>query len=238
MAGAGFNGPRAVFEGTHGAFTAFAHPVTPDPSHLFDGLGETWVSDTISFKPYPCGTMVQPYIDCARQLRSQGAAMKGIESITCETAEGIIHRLWEPLEIKRRPPTPYAAKFSVPFGVALGLLRGHADLGDFTDDAITDPDLLDLAGRVGFVIDPDNPYPSAYTGHVRIKYRDGTEVEVRQGFLRGGRDAPLTPDEIDEKFHTNCRFGHYPGADSLLSVCDRIGSMTGDYQLIRELGNT
>jgi len=120
--------------------------------------------------------------------------------------------------------------------VALGLLRGHADLGDFTDAAIADPALLALAAKVDFVIDPDNPYPSAYTGHVRIIYKNGTEAEARQGFLRGGQDAPLSRDEINAKFRANCSFGGHRDPDMLLAVCDRIGSMQGDYELIRKFG--
>jgi len=235
MAQAGFTGPAAVFEGTHGAFKVFAGSITPNVDALFCKLGQTYVSDTISFKPYPCGTMVQPYIDCAIQMRKQGASMSNIAAITCETAEGIVHRLWEPLETKRVPPTPYAAKFSVPFGIALGLLRGHADLGDFTDAAIHDPALLDLAGKVGFVIDPDNPYPAAYTGHVRIEYHNGTSTEIRQGFLRGGQDAPLSQDEIRAKFRANCNYGGIKDADSILDVCEQIGGMYGDYRLIKSL---
>ena len=184
LAAAGFTGPRAVFEGEHGAFRAFAHPVTPASGRLFEDLGNRYVSDDISFKPYPCGTMVQPYIDCARELRRRGIDADEIDLITCETAEGIVHRLWEPLDLKRRPPTPYAAKFSVPFGIALGLHRGRADLADFTAAAIADPGLLALAGKVEYVIDADNPYPAAFTGHVRLRYKDGRVDEARQGFLR------------------------------------------------------
>jgi 2-methylcitrate dehydratase PrpD len=236
MARAGFVGPRAVFEGAHGAFRAFAASIEPRTDRLFDGLGERWWTDTITFKPYPCGTMVQPYIDCAIALRRRGVPLDGIERVTCATAEGIVHRLWEPLELKRRPPTAYAAKFSTPYGVALGLARGHADLGDFADDGIADPDLLRLAGLVGFEIDPANPYPDRYTGHVRITYADGRVEEAAQDHMRGGTEDPLTRDEIDAKFRANVRFGGHEDADRLLRVCDAIGEMRGDWRLLAELG--
>ena len=100
---------------------------------------------------------------------------------------------------------PYAAKFSVPFGVALGLLRGHADLGDYSEESIADPELLKLAAKVNYEVDENNPYPAAFTGHVRLQFKDGSEQEVRQGFMRGGRDAPLSQAEIQEKFYANCR---------------------------------
>jgi 2-methylcitrate dehydratase PrpD len=238
MARAGFQGPKFVFEGEHGAFKVFASSVEPKLDCLFDKLGEEYVSDTISFKPYPCGTMIQPYIDCARQLREQGINVNDIESILCETAEGYVHRLWEPKTIKRAPPSSYAAKFSVPFGVALGLLRGHANLGDYSEASIVDPDLLNIAAKVNYEIDLDNPYPAAFTGHVRLLFKDGTYKEARQGFMRGGRDAPLSQDEITEKFYANCQYGEHSDPDKLLDVCKSIAWMHSGYQLIREFGET
>jgi len=237
MAKSGFVGPRKVFEGAHGAFRTFAPSIEAQTDELFRGLGETFVSDLITFKPYPCGTMVQPYIDCAILLRQQAAPLEGIASITCKTAEGIVHRLWEPLDLKQRPPTAYAAKFSVPFGVALGLVRAHAELGDFTDDAIADPALLDIAGKVGFEVDPANPYPKAFTGHVRVEYADGRVLEAARGHMRGGAIEPLSPEEIDAKFAANVVFGGSTEGARLLEVCNRIASMQGDYRLVAQLGS-
>lgn len=233
MAKAGFVGPQCVFEGEHGVFKVFASSIEARVDRLFDRLGEEFVSDTISFKPYPCGTMGQPYIDCARRLREQGIDLNAIESIVCETAEGYVHRLWEPLRLKQNPPTPYAAKFSVPFGVALGLVRGHAELSDYDESAIVDTELLAIAAKVTYEIDENNPYPAAFTGHVRLNFRDGTSREMHQGFMRGGRDAPLSQAEIEEKFHANCRYGNYDNADLLLEHCRQLGSMQGDFALIK-----
>ncbi|WP_265502587.1 MmgE/PrpD family protein [Paracoccus beibuensis] len=235
MAKAGFIGPRMVFEGAHGAFSTFAPSITPRLDQLFDDLGDIYVSDKITFKPYPCGTMVQPYIDCAVKLKNQGVPLQGIRSITCKTAEGIVHRLWEPLELKQQPPTPYAAKFSVPFGVALGLVRGRASLDDFTEAAIADRQLLELAGKVGFEVDPDNPYPNAFTGHVRLTYVDGEVREIDQRHMRGGAAEPLSRAEIDAKFAANVAFGGALDGDRLLSICNHIAAMEGDHTLIGQL---
>ena len=236
MAKAGFVGPKAVFEGVHGAFSTFAPSIEPRTEQLFNGLGERWVSEAIAFKSYPCGGMIQPYIDCAIQLKERGVSLEGLASVVCKTAEGIVHRLWEPLELKRRPPTTYAAKFSTPFGVALGLVRGHAHLHDFTETAIKDDALLKIAGMVDFEIDPDNPYPEQFTGHVRLVYNDGRIEEAEQGFMRGGADAPLTRQEIEDKFRANVAFGGCDHAEHLLDVCDQISSQRGNFKLIEELG--
>lgn len=232
MAQAGFVGPKAVFEGTHGVFNTFAPSIEPKPEQLFKELGSRWVIETIALKPYPCGSMIQPYIDCAIQLKQSGVSLDGIESVLCKTAEGIVHRLWEPLELKRQPPNAYAAKFSTPFGVALGLVRGKAGLNDYTEEAVGDNELLRIANLVDFEIDPDDPYPDVFTGHVRLVYADGRVEEAEQGFVRGGVDNPLSRQEIDAKFRANVAFGGSDNAERLLEACEKIAYRKGDYKLI------
>src|SRR6185437_12853302 len=126
MARAGFKGPRTVLEGTHGFFKAFAPSRAPAFSPLLDRLGEHWLMRDIAFKPYACGTMTQPYIDCAIALAERGVAADQIVEITCKVGEGTVHRLWEPLAVKHAPPTPYAAKFSTPLCMAVGFFDRRA----------------------------------------------------------------------------------------------------------------
>src|SRR5436305_1238220 len=111
---AGFNGPRTVFEGVHGLFHGFAHTTAGDYAALTGNFGTRWVLETLAFKPYPCGTMTHPYIDCARRLAGRGVRAEDVVEMVCEVADGTVHRLWEPLDAKRRPPNGYAAKFSTP----------------------------------------------------------------------------------------------------------------------------
>ena len=207
LARCGFDGPRTVWEGEHGFLHAFANADDGAWDELVAGFGERWVTGTIAFKPYACGTMIHPYIDCARRLAANGVRAEDILSIECDTAEGIVHRLWEPLDTKRHPPNAYAAKFSIPYGVAYGLLHGAVGLDAFTEAKAADPALRDLAAKVGYRIDPANPYPREYTGHVRATLRDGRIVEERQPHLRGGHHEPLTRAEIEDKFRANCAHG-------------------------------
>lgn len=212
LARAGFEGPRTVWEGTHGFLHGFANTTGGSWERLTADFGERWVTRTIAFKPYACGTMIHPYIDCARRLARQGVKAEDVLQIMCETAEGYVARLWEPLAAKRRPPNAYAAKFSVPFCVAYALLHGHLGLEAFTEENAQDARVAALAAKVSYVVDPDNPYPEEYTGHVRIKLKDGRILEDRQPHLRGGRSEPLTRADIEEKFRGNCAFGGWDRA--------------------------
>jgi 2-methylcitrate dehydratase PrpD len=207
LARAGFVGPRTVFEGVHGLFNGFAHTTKGDYDALTGDFGARWVTDTLAFKPYPCGTMAQPYIDCARRLAARGIAAEDITAILCEVAEGTVHRLWEPLADKQRPRNGYAAKFAVPYLLATGFVHGGVGLGAFTESAIRDADVLALAAKVKFVIDPDNPYPNNYTGHIKATLKDGSVVEDRQPYLRGGAQDPLTRQDVTDKFALNAQHG-------------------------------
>src|SRR5471032_55516 len=212
LARQGFVGPRTVFEGVHGLFNGFAHTAKGDYEALTGDFGTRWVTDTLAFKPYPCGTMAQPYIDCARRLAARGIKAEDIRDIVCEVAEGTVHRLWEPLADKQRPRNGYAAKFAVPYLLAAGFVHGGVGLGAFTETAISDPRVLALAAKVKFVVDPDNPYPNYYTGHIRATLSDGSVVEDRQPHMRGGAQQPLTRQDVIDKFALNAQHGGWDAA--------------------------
>jgi 2-methylcitrate dehydratase PrpD len=203
---AGFLGPRTVFEGVHGFFYAFARTSKGDFAAVIDGFGAQWVTPTLAFKPYPCGTMTHPYIDCARRLGRRVKADDVVEMV-CDVGEGTVHRLWEPLAAKQHPANGYAGKFSTPYCIACGFVHGNVGLNDFSDDAVRDPTVLALAAKVRYRIDPQNPYPKNFTGHIRTTLRDGSVIEERQPHMRGGVQEPLTRADIEEKFFLNARHG-------------------------------
>jgi len=151
--------------------------------------------------------MAHPYIDCAKRLAARGIKATDMKEMVCEVGEGTVHRLWDPLPVKHRPPNGYAAKFSTPFILATGFLRGNVGLGDFTEAAVRDEEVLALAAKVRYVVDPNNPYPKAFTGHIRCVLNDGTVIEERQPHFRGGANEPLTRADIEDKFALNVRHG-------------------------------
>jgi 2-methylcitrate dehydratase PrpD len=206
----GFSGPRTVLEGTHGLFHGFARSIDGDYGVLTEKFGEKWFMESITFKPYATGTMNQPYVDCALRLKARGVRSEDVREILCETAEGYVHRLWEPLPSKHRPANAYAAKFSAPFNIAVALVTGGAGLAAFTEETAKDERILALSSKVRYVVDPKNPYPKAYTGHIRMTLKDGKVLEERQPHIRGGAHEPLSRADIEAKFLGNCDYGGWP----------------------------
>jgi 2-methylcitrate dehydratase PrpD len=215
---AGFIGPRTVFEGVHGFFHAFAHTNDGDYDALIGGFGKNWVTETLAFKAYPCGTMTHPYIDCARRLAARGIKADDIVDMVCDVGEGTVHRLWEPRAVKQRPTNGYAGKFSTPYCIAAGFVRGNVGLGDFTDAAVRDPKVVALTAKVSYRIDPQNPYPKNFSGHIRATLRDGLVVEERQPHMRGGAQDPLTRADIEHKFLLNARHGGWSANQAAVAL--------------------
>jgi len=219
----GFDGPRTVFVGQHGLFFGFAdHSFTPDFSHITDGLGDDWRMSGLAFKPYACGTMCQPFVDCAIRLANDGIDPDKVTKIVCKVGEGTVHRLWEPLAEKQKPTTRYSAKFSVPYCIAAGFVDGAAGLDQFSKSRIADAKILGLAAKIVYEVDPANEYPANYSGHLTVKMVDGSVHEVNQPHLRGGAKEPLENIELRAKYRANAGIGKIPDdlAGELESWCE------------------
>ncbi|HWH76390.1 MAG TPA: MmgE/PrpD family protein, partial [Candidatus Binatus sp.] len=119
LAQEGFRGPAKVFEGTHGFFSSFGGKNEYRFEKLSE-LGKQWEIPKLAFKSYPCGSISHPYMDCALKIKQKYApAPERIREVVCRTAEGPVHRLWEPLADKQNPVSSYGAKFSLPYSIAV-----------------------------------------------------------------------------------------------------------------------
>jgi len=204
LAQSGFTGPETVLEGEHGFYRAFAGEVEAERlDAVLASLGRVWELEQLTFKPYPCGSIAQPYMDCALRLRERGVRAEDVVEVRCRTAAGPVPRLWEPLASKHSPQNGYAAKFSLPYLLAVILSRGRASLAEFEDEVVRDPELLAVASRVGYELDPTIDYPRQFVGHLRVRLKDGRVVEEWQDHPRGGPDSPMAPGEIEAKFRGN-----------------------------------
>ena len=204
-----FKGPRTVLDGKNGIFNSFADSkIIPDFKKLTDDLGSFWHTNNLAIKPFACGTMTQPFIDCAIKAREKINNLNEIKSIICKVGEGTVHRLWEPLSEKRKPTTPYSAKFSVPFCIAVGLYFGKAGLLEFTEEQIKNRKILNLCSKISYEIDPKNEYPKNYSGEINIILKNSQVIKETQPGLRGGKLFPLDQSEVEEKFFDNLKFGN------------------------------
>jgi hypothetical protein len=91
--------------------------------------------------------------------------------------------------------------------------------------------VLALAAKVKYVIDPQNPYPNNYTGHIRATLNDGSVIEERQPHLRGGAQEPLTRRDVTDKFALNAQHGGWTTAQSDATLSQLRGFFKGKVDL-------
>ncbi len=200
----GFRGPQTTFEGRYGFYALYATNTPADHSRATRGLGSEWEILNTDVKPYPCGHISHPYMDCALRLRREhGLTPDRIAAIELRVPSAAVPILLEPLAQKQRPQNSYAARFSMPYAVAVILTRGRAGIDEFSEEAIRDETALQLCARTSYVVDDTMPFPQTFPGWLRLKLVDGRQLEARMDASRGSREIPMTEDELREKFTAN-----------------------------------
>lgn len=98
--------------------------------------------------------------------------------------------------------TPAAARFSLPFIVASGLVHKSIRLDATTPARLSDPQVLALMPSIHVTIDPevDALFPRQRAAKVKIRLRNGTELEHFQPHRVGDPDLPLSDEDLNRKF--------------------------------------
>ena len=151
LAAHGIPAPAEPYTGRYGLFKSYLAPELQariDVSLGTAGLGQVWELEQIAIKPFPMCHFVHAAADAAIALHRQGLAMGDIERVDVLAPAGTMPVVCEPIDAKRRPGSDYDAKFSLPYAVASGLLRGRLGLQELLPAAFTDPAALALMDRV------------------------------------------------------------------------------------------
>jgi 2-methylcitrate dehydratase PrpD len=237
LAAHGATGPATVLEGRFGFYTAYLDRTDVDLAASLDDLGERWETPNIAFKPYPACHYIHASLDALRELHeADPIEPEDVESIVALTTEAGVALVLEPLQAKHRPRSEYESKFSLPYSLASLLVRGSVDVSTYTDEAITDAAVLDVASRVSYEVKEYATFPKAFPGGVRVTLRDGAVRENELAYQRGGPDNPMTADEVAEKFRTNAGLALSP--DSVSRLESAVMSIESEERLdvLRELG--
>ena len=175
-------------------------------------LGEVWELENVAFKPYPACHFNHAFADAALALRrDHGLRPEDVDSITGYIADAQANVVCRPEETKKRPQNSYDAQFSMHYTIAAALTHGRFTLDEIDANAISDPEVLALADRVDFAIDPDSAFPRYYSGEIRVRTRDGRELRHREAVNRGSDANPLSADDISAKFRDNADRAVDPG---------------------------
>jgi 2-methylcitrate dehydratase PrpD len=206
LARAGTTGPAEVFEGRWGLFATHmqAAETPPNFDRLTSRLGTHWDSRNASFKPFPAAHVIHPYISAILRLRStHGLKATDVEQITCPVAAFIVPIVCEPLAEKLAPASDSHGRISLQYSLAEALVRGSLARHAYSDASLRDPEILGLAHRVRYQVDPAFPGPGHFKGAVTVTLRDGRTLTEVEEHNRGSAENPMTDAELRAKFDEN-----------------------------------
>ena len=142
--------------------------------------------------------------DAAAILRERhGLRVADIASVRALVPAEVVKTVCEPVATKKRPQNSYDAQFSIPYTVATALAKGRFGLAELDDAALRDEQVLALAAKVEYEVDPDSPFPTYYSGEVVVTLNDGRELRHREHINRGAAERPISNADVERKFFEN-----------------------------------
>lgn len=194
----GVEGPAQPLEGPRGFLAVMGERA--DHGAVADGLGERWSMLRNTFKPYPCGVVLNPVIEACLALHHED----GLRTAQVAAVELVGHPLLRQRTDRPRPASGREAQVSAQHAVAVTLAHGRAGLDEFSDAAVGTPEGQALAGRLRFT---DDERLGIETAEVRLTLHDGSTRARRTEAARGSLAVPLTDDALDAKLRELCRWG-------------------------------
>jgi 2-methylcitrate dehydratase PrpD len=199
MAERGITGERDPLEGKTGLFNTYMGG-DYDSKVLTADLGKRFEVVNIGNKPYPCCGLTHACIDATLALKAKhDIKIDKIQSVTAYGGQAT-YDLSQPPEIKQNPRTIIDAQFSVPYVVAVALVKGAVTVDDFTEKAIKRVEILRVARKVSGKLAPAMNQHGVGPGGVIITMQDGTEYTEEVEHCLGSVERPMTFEDVTRKF--------------------------------------
>jgi 2-methylcitrate dehydratase PrpD len=193
----GFTGPIDAPSVTFGKILADDF----SPERAATRLGSWWLILENYIKLYPSARYVHGAIDALLDALSRVPARK----LAPESVERVEVRGYRMLVFcgEKRPKSMFGTRFSTPFSIAAILHHGRADLDVFGEEALANPAVLDLAGRVDMIEVPEfnEGFPARKPCRLKIILKNGTVYEGACDVPKGETGNPHAPSEIERKYY-------------------------------------
>ena len=192
----GVTGVPDMLEGERGFGVAMSEDV--DWAAALSGLGQSFTIDATTQKAHACCGHTFAAIDATQHIiRQNELAPAAIAAVRVGT-----YRAGVEICGNADPKTPYEAKFSLPYTVALAALGRHTGPASFSDTALHDVELRAMMSRVSYELDQrcEDVFPAKRSAYVEIETVDGERLTYHQPSRRGDPAEPLTDAMLSDKF--------------------------------------
>jgi 2-methylcitrate dehydratase PrpD len=188
LAASNFAGPVEPLTGKQGYYNALNE--TPNLAMLADKLGETWEIMGTAYKPYPCGFVLAPVLDCVLDWRRANPALS-VEKVVVTANPLVTLRADRPNITAGRE-----SQVSVQHAVAAALVTGKAGLAQFSDACVNDPRVLAMRSKVALAQDDTI---ATIAAAVAITTADGKMHNLSQKAARGSDLNPMSDKDLEDK---------------------------------------
>ena len=200
LAQEGFAGPEQPIEGERGFLRVMSESTDANVDAAFATLGSEWALLSNTYKPYPCGVVLNPVIEACLGLSAiPGFSFADVERVTLRG-----HPLLRARTDRPNITLGREAQVSAQHSVAVALARGRAGLAEFTNAEVADPLLRAFASRLDFV---DDPAYSVEAAQVTLTLRSGETMSRHVDAARGSLQAPLTDTDLENKLRELAEYG-------------------------------
>jgi 2-methylcitrate dehydratase PrpD len=201
LAEAGFTANTDALEHPQG----FLHAISPSGGEDRESpskAGEEWaiLSQGLGIKKYPTCYCTHRAIDCMLDLVGETPIKADeVQKITVSISDYFATVLRN-----HQPDTGLAAKFSIEFAMASGIVAGRVGLRELTDDFVRRPDIQALMRKVEIITtseyDPELPGAAAHD-QVVVELADGRTVAGEPvSRATGHASRPLSEAQLYDKF--------------------------------------
>jgi 2-methylcitrate dehydratase PrpD len=198
LAARGLTGARRVLEGPYGYLNLYERGAYRR-ERILDGLGASFEVTRLSVKPYPCSLDTHAAIMAALELRGQGVTPDAIDHVTVDLPFLAFDAAGKPYDAIRGHRVVESI-LNVSYAAAVAFTRGRVNLDDFTEAAVADPEVGNLARRIEARVDPHAPEKAFVPVTLRVSLRDGRVLERTVSRLLGTPDQPLSRADLLAKF--------------------------------------
>ena len=169
----------------------------PDLAHFWGDLGQNWLVAEQYIKLYPVCRWAQPPFEAALALiKKHQFKVEDVVGITIETFH-------EGARLNAIPNNTEEAQYSLPFAVALALVRGTIGVGDVTEPGLSDPQIRKIAESVIITeVDEFNAvFPEHRVARAILKLKDGQVLTSDPTEAKGDPEDKVSDAVLWAKFN-------------------------------------
>ncbi|RYZ01224.1 MAG: MmgE/PrpD family protein [Comamonadaceae bacterium] len=198
LAAEGCGGPQSPLEGARGFLPVMGEAA--DPAALLDRLGTQWELKNNTYKPYPCGVVLNPVIEACLSLHHRD----GVRLADVVAVELSGHPLLRERTDRPPPRSGRESQVSARHAVAVALERGQAGLDAFSDAGVAAT--AAAAQRLALTFRDDASF-GVEAAAVRLQLADGSVRAHHVQVARGSLAQPLADADLEAKLRELCAWG-------------------------------